>query len=559
MLLAGTAVFGALVVGLVPRNAREDPQLDAWRRQTAGIAWASLATAVLSGAAWLVVLAADIGGRTLHDVFADNIVQRVVTETRFGFVWSVRFVLALLLAFGLLVLGAATRRARRAGKFYALSTLALTLLGSLAWSGHASGTPGIAGVLHISADVLHLVAAGVWVGSLLPLALLFAAARRTTDPAVASLVRDATWRFSALGVIAVGTLLVTGVINTCVLVGSIPALIGTDYGCLLVAKMCLFIAMVCIAAFNRMRFAPRLSSAATGADAQRQLQRNSLIEASMGVLILFIVGALGTLPPAVHAMPSMHVHGISSRVKGFAPGAILASAMWQNRPVQIMGHSSALPQRAGPAAQSRRRVGGAGAVGVWLLVCCALVFAMVVVGGVTRLTHSGLSITEWQPIVGTLPPLSAADWNDAFAKYQATPEYAQVNKGMSIDAFKSIFWWEYFHRLLGRAIGVVFFVPLLWFVARDRIPPGYAPRLFAIFLLGGLQGALGWYMVQSGLVDDPRVSQLRLTAHLGLAFLIFGAMFWTALSLLRSPPERPARMHAEPRVVALRVSLRWCS
>ena len=154
----------------------------------------------------------------------------------------------------------------------------------------------------------HLVAAGVWVGSLLPLALLFAAARRATNAAVASMARDATRRFSVLGMIAVGTLLVTGVINTCVLVGSIPALIGTDYGCLLVAKMCLFIAMVCIAAFNRMQLAPRLSSA-TGADAQRQLQRNSLIEASMGVLILFIVGALGTLPPALHAMPSVHVHG----------------------------------------------------------------------------------------------------------------------------------------------------------------------------------------------------------------------------------------------------------
>ena len=151
---------------------------------------------------------------------------------------------------------------------------------------------------------------------------------------------------------------------------------------------------------------------------------------------------------------------VSSRVKEFASGAILASAMWQNRPVQIMGHSGALLERAGLAAQSRGRQRGAGAVGVWLLVCCALVFAMVVVGGVTRLTHSGLSITEWQPIVGTLPPLSAADWNDAFAKYQATPEYAQVNKGMSLDAFKSIFWWEYFHRVLGRAIGVVFFVPL---------------------------------------------------------------------------------------------------
>jgi len=172
-------------------------------------------------------------------------------------------------------------------------------------------------------------------------------------------------------------------------------------------------------------------------------------------------------------------------------------------------------------------------IAVWLLACCVLLFAMIVVGGVTRLTHSGLSITEWQPIVGTIPPLSARDWDDAFAKYQATPEYLQVNRGMSLDAFKSIFWWEYAHRLLGRAIGVAFAVPLVWFVLRRRIPPGYAPLLAALFVLGGAQGVLGWYMVQSGLVNDPRVSQLRLTAHLGLAFVIFGAMFWTALSLLR--------------------------
>jgi cytochrome c oxidase assembly protein subunit 15 len=172
------------------------------------------------------------------------------------------------------------------------------------------------------------------------------------------------------------------------------------------------------------------------------------------------------------------------------------------------------------------------AVAVWLLVCCALLFAMVVVGGVTRLTHSGLSITEWQPIVGTLPPLDEADWNAAFAKYQATPEYRLINRGMTLVAFQRIFWWEYFHRLLGRAIGVAFLLPLLWFAARRMIPAGLAPRLVGIFLLGALQGAMGWYMVQSGLVDDPRVSQLRLTAHLGLAFVIFGAMFWTALSLL---------------------------
>src|SRR6266511_548993 len=175
-------------------------------------------------------------------------------------------------------------------------------------------------------------------------------------------------------------------------------------------------------------------------------------------------------------------------------------------------------------------------VATWLFVCCALVLAMVVVGGVTRLTHSGLSITEWQPIVGTLPPVTDAQWSEVFEKYQATPEYRQVNRGMSLAAFKGIFWWEYFHRLLGRTIGIVFLVPLLWFIVRRSMPPGLAPMLVGIFVLGALQGAMGWYMVQSGLVDDPRVSHFRLTAHLGLAFVIFAAMFWTALSLLRVPP-----------------------
>jgi heme a synthase len=172
------------------------------------------------------------------------------------------------------------------------------------------------------------------------------------------------------------------------------------------------------------------------------------------------------------------------------------------------------------------------AIAAWLLACCVLVFAIIVVGGITRLTHSGLSITEWQPIVGTLPPLSDADWQLAFDKYRQTPEYLQVNKGMTLDAFKRIYWWEYAHRLLGRLVGVVFFVPLVWFAVRRRIPRGYGWKLVGIFALGALQGALGWYMVKSGLVDDPRVSQFRLAAHLTLAFLIFGAMLWVALSLL---------------------------
>ena len=175
-------------------------------------------------------------------------------------------------------------------------------------------------------------------------------------------------------------------------------------------------------------------------------------------------------------------------------------------------------------------------VAAWLVICCALVFAMIVVGGVTRLTHSGLSIVEWQPIVGTLPPMSDADWQAAFAKYQQTPEFKQVNHAMTLAEFKPIFWWEYAHRLLGRAIGVVLLVPFVVFAMRRRVPSGYGWMLAGIFVLGGLQGAMGWYMVKSGLVDDPRVSPFRLTAHLAIALLLFAAMLWIALSLMY--PER---------------------
>jgi cytochrome c oxidase assembly protein subunit 15 len=184
-------------------------------------------------------------------------------------------------------------------------------------------------------------------------------------------------------------------------------------------------------------------------------------------------------------------------------------------------------------------------IAVWLLACCALLFCMVVVGGVTRLTRSGLSIVEWQPIVGAIPPLNPAQWQETFDKYKKTPEYEKVNKGMSLEEFKGIFWWEYFHRLLGRLIGLAYLVPYLYFLARRRIRGPLAWKLAGIFLLGALQGAMGWYMVQSGLVDDPRVSHFRLTAHLGLAFVIFAAMFWVALDLLgprardgRGSPER---------------------
>lgn len=178
-------------------------------------------------------------------------------------------------------------------------------------------------------------------------------------------------------------------------------------------------------------------------------------------------------------------------------------------------------------------------IAAWLLLCCAMVFAMVVVGGVTRLTHSGLSIVEWQPLVGTLPPLNEAQWLEVFHKYQQTPEYQKVNFDMGLDEFKGIFWWEYFHRLLGRSIGAVFLLPFLYFLVRKKIEWNLAPKLAGIFILGGLQGALGWYMVASGLVDDPRVSQYRLTAHLGMAFIIYAAMLWVALGLLSPTSSRP--------------------
>ena len=172
------------------------------------------------------------------------------------------------------------------------------------------------------------------------------------------------------------------------------------------------------------------------------------------------------------------------------------------------------------------------AVAKWLLICAAMVFAIVVVGGITRLTRSGLSIVEWQPLIGALPPLSETDWQALFAKYRETPEFKRVNFDMQLDGFKRIFWWEYVHRLLGRLVGLVFLLPFLYFLIRKKLDHLLALKLVGVFLLGALQGALGWYMVKSGLVDDPRVSQFRLTAHLGLALLIFSAQFWIALDLL---------------------------
>jgi cytochrome c oxidase assembly protein subunit 15 len=178
-------------------------------------------------------------------------------------------------------------------------------------------------------------------------------------------------------------------------------------------------------------------------------------------------------------------------------------------------------------------------IAAWLLVCCAMIFAMVILGGATRLTGSGLSMVEWDPIFGALPPLDQQAWEDVFSKYRASPEYQKINLGMDLDGFKSIYWYEYSHRLLGRSIGTVFLLPFLYFLARRMLTPRLIPRLATAFVLGGLQGLLGWYMVKSGLVDQPHVSQYRLTAHLSLALLIYAYLLWLLFDMLFPPSQTP--------------------
>jgi len=168
----------------------------------------------------------------------------------------------------------------------------------------------------------------------------------------------------------------------------------------------------------------------------------------------------------------------------------------------------------------------------WLLVCCALVFVMVVLGGVTRLTGSGLSMVDWRPVTGFLPPIGEEAWQKTFEMYQESPEFQKVNSQMDVHDFKGIFWLEFLHRLLGRIIGIVFAVPFLYFAAKGYIRKSEWLKYSTMFVLGGMQGALGWYMVKSGLVDNPHVSQYRLTAHLIAAFLVYAYMFWVAMSLL---------------------------
>ncbi|HVR67378.1 MAG TPA: COX15/CtaA family protein [Verrucomicrobiae bacterium] len=204
-----------------------------------------------------------------------------------------------------------------------------------------------------------------------------------------------------------------------------------------------------------------------------------------------------------------------------------------------------------PTAADRR-------VALWLLISCSMIFVMVVIGGITRLTESGLSITEWKPVSGIIPPLSDPEWQAEFDGYKRIPEYLEINRGMTLEEFKSIYWWEFIHRIWGRLIGVVFLVPFVWLLLRRDIRREMIPHMIALFVLGGLQGALGWYMVSSGLAERTDVSQYRLTAHLLLALAIFSYGLWLALTLLRrGAPADPsaARMRPHLWLTALFIAL----
>lgn len=210
-----------------------------------------------------------------------------------------------------------------------------------------------------------------------------------------------------------------------------------------------------------------------------------------------------------------------------------------------------------PGAIDRGTGGARGAIRAWLMVLFALVVAMIAVGGLTRLTDSGLSITEWRPVTGALPPMTDADWQTEFDKYRAIPEYQLQNRGMSLEAFKVIYWWEWGHRQLGRVIGLVWAVGFLGFLAARRIPAGWTGRLLLLGALGGTQGAIGWWMVSSGLTGDRvDVASYRLATHLGLAFVILGLIAWYVFQLGRSPTDlMQARRGREAKLFSMSTGL----
>jgi putative copper resistance protein D len=264
--------------------------------RVAWIIWSSLGLAVLSGIAWLFLQAGQIAELPWSTAISQGAVETVLVSTGFGFDWVVRFAIAVILAIALVCIP--TKRASHLLIAAAACSLAIALVGTLAWAGHAAATPGSVGVLHVSSDFIHLVAAAAWAGALVPLAILLCGAHRHGIKSAPVFACAALLRFSTLGMISVGLLVVSGLINSWILVGSVSALVKTAYGRLLLAKVSLFFAMLSLAAINRLRLTPVIKSTGPASNtALRRLQRNTLIEAAIAALILIIVGWLGTMPP----------------------------------------------------------------------------------------------------------------------------------------------------------------------------------------------------------------------------------------------------------------------
>jgi putative copper resistance protein D len=307
-MLTGVFAFERLVSGPVFRKSgAAGASAAGLHRRLDWLAWACLALAIGSGAAWLVAVAAGMSGKPLGIALSQGAVPIVLTRTRFGEDWQLRFALAVAVGFCLLVQGRRRWRASRAIGWTGL-LVAAAMLASLAWAGHGAATPGPAGDLHLAADFCHLLAAGLWLGTLPPLIMLLAEARRIHDADWKAIVAIATRRYSALAIASVAVLLTAGVVNTWFLAGTVPALVGTEYGHLLLAKIGLFIAMLMVAAVNLLRLTPRLAGTADGIRnvvwrTVARLQYNARIETALGLGVLAVVGALGTLPPGLHSEP----------------------------------------------------------------------------------------------------------------------------------------------------------------------------------------------------------------------------------------------------------------
>ena len=340
ILVAGIVMFAVVIAGPALRSGAAQAGMAATlRRRLTIIAFLALAVAVGSGAAWLVLVAAGMSGEPVAAVFSGGVLWTVLTQTGFGRDWLWRALFAVALAAALPWLLSPRPGGSRWVSF-AACVLAACFIGSLVWAGHAAGGLGAEAFVHPAADFLHLVAAAAWVGGLVPLALLLAAAGR--DAASLAAARSATLRFSILGIAAVATLLGTGIVNSWYLVGSIDAMVGTTYGRLVLVKIALFAGMVLFAAVNRLWLTPRLVEDAGGADsARRALCRNAAIEAAAGLAIIAVVAVLGTLPPASHAQ-HQHQHP--------AYGAVPADASFQHiHSDRGMADITIEPGRAGPA------------------------------------------------------------------------------------------------------------------------------------------------------------------------------------------------------------------